>query len=136
MRGLILLVALLCPLTASAGGVTAARTLPAGSVIGPGDLIAEPGTDPAETEALIGLQTRFVLYAGRPVVMAQLQMRRLIARNQIAPLVYRSGALSIETSGRALSEGGAGEVIAVMTLDTHRTVSALIAPDGTLQISR
>ncbi|WP_299906848.1 flagellar basal body P-ring formation chaperone FlgA [uncultured Paracoccus sp.] len=136
MRRLMVLAALLAPLAANAEGVTAARTLPAGTVIGPGDLLPAPGGDAAETEALIGLQTRFILYAGRPVTPAQLQMPRLIARNQIAPLVYRSGALLIETSGRALSEGSAGEVIAVMTLDTHQTVSALIAPDGSLQISR
>lgn len=136
MRVLILLAALLTPLAAAAGGISAGRTLPAGTVIGPGDLIADPGANPAEAALLIGMQTRITIYAGRPVNPAQLQSPRLIARNQIAPLVYRRGALNIETNGRALAEGGAGDVIPVMNLASRQTVSAVVDRNGTLLISR
>ena len=136
MRGMIIAAALAFPLIAAAGGVTASRTLPAGTLIAPGDLVPDPGANPAGADALVGLETRFTIYAGRHVDPAQLREPRLIARNQIAPLVFRRGALSIETSGRALAEGGAGEVIPVMTLNSRQTVSAEIAPDGTLFISR
>lgn len=133
----LLLTALLWPLTSAAGGgLSASRTLPAGTVIQAGDLIPAPGSNPAEADLLIGMQTRITLYAGRPVNPAQLQRPRLVARNQIVPLIYRHGALLIATSGRALAEGGAGEVIPVMNLGSRQTVSATIADDGSLQISR
>lgn len=140
MRAMILAAALawplIGPLAAAAGDLTAGRTLPAGTLIASGDLIPDPGSNPAAAEALVGLETRVTIYAGRPVSPAQLQEPRLIARNQIAPLIFQSGALRIETSGRALAEGGAGAVIPVLNIGSRQTVSAEIAADGTLIISR
>ena len=135
MRALALILALL-PGAVQAGGLGAARTLPAGSVIGAGDLrVVEtdrPGlTDPS---AAIGMQTRITIYEGRPLHANMLQAPRVVARNQIVRLRFQRGGLQIDTEGRAMSDGAAGELIRVMNMGSRSTVTAQVLPDGTLAV--
>lgn len=136
MRLLLLILAVCLPHLAMAGTVTASRTLPAGTVIGASDLYVAPEDDPAEADAMIGLQTRMTVYAGRAINPAHLRPPRLVARNQMVPLIFSTGALRIETEGRALAEGAAGDTIPVMNLSSRRTISAVVEPNGTLRIIR
>lgn len=136
MRALILALALM-PGAALAGGLGAARTLPVGHVIAAGDLTVidtdRPGlTDPS---AAIGMQTRITIYEGRPLHATMLQAPRVVGRNQIVRLRFRRGALQIDTEGRAMSDGAAGELIRVMNMDSRSTVTAQVMPDGTLAIT-
>lgn len=136
MRALILALALM-PGAALAGGLGAARTLPVGHVIAAGDLTVidtdRPGlTDPS---AAIGMQTRITIYEGRPLHANMLQAPRVVGRNQIVRLRFRRGALQIDTEGRAMSDGAAGELIRVMNMDSRSTVTAQVMPDGTLAIT-
>lgn len=133
MRVWCVLTALLFAADAQAA-ITAARDLPAGTVIGPSDLawIEEvPGgiDDPA---LAIGKQTRVAIYEGRPVVAGALRAPVLVTRNQLVRVAFNSGPLRIETEGRALSEGAAGDVVRVMNLASRNTISAIVNPDGTL----
>lgn len=135
MRALALILALM-PCAVHAGGLGAARTLPAGSVIGAGDLRVvdtdRPGlTDPS---AAIGMQTRITIYEGRPLHANMLQAPRVVGRNQIVRLRFQRGGLRIDTEGRALSDGAAGELIRVMNMGSRSTVTAQVLPDGTLAV--
>lgn len=111
----------------------AARTLRANTVIGPADVTvsdsAAPGALSRPDDAL-GLETRVTVYAGRPLHAADLGPPAMIERNQIVPLLYRRGALSIETEARALERGGAGARIRVMNLDSKATLTATVTPTG------
>lgn len=135
MRALILALALL-PGAALAGGLGAARTLPAGSIITAADLRVidtdRPGlTDPS---VAIGMQTRITLYEGRPLHAGMLQAPRLVGRNQIVRLSFLRGGLRIDTEGRAMSDGAAGEMIRVMNMGSRSTVTAQVMPDGSLAV--
>ncbi|MCB1400567.1 MAG: flagellar basal body P-ring formation protein FlgA [Rhodobacteraceae bacterium] len=111
----------------------AARTLRANTVIGPADVTvsdsAAPGALSRPDDAL-GLETRVTVYAGRPLHAADLGPPAMIERNQIVPLLYRRGALSIETEARALERGAAGARIRVMNLDSKATLTATVTPTG------
>ncbi len=136
MRALILMLALL-PGAAFAGGLGAAHTLPVGHVIMAGDLTVidtdRPGlVDPS---AAIGMQTRITIYEGRPLHANMLQAPRVIGRNQIVRLRFQRGTLRIDTEGRAMSDGAAGELIRVMNMGSRSTVTAQVMPDGTLAIT-
>jgi flagella basal body P-ring formation protein FlgA len=135
MRALVLVLALL-PANAWAGGLGAAHTLPAGSVITAGDLRVidtdRPGlTDPS---AAIGMQTRITIYEGRPLHANMLQAPRLVDRNQIVRLSFLRGGLRIDTEGRAMDDGAAGDLIRVMNIGSRSTVSAQVMPDGSLAV--
>ena len=109
MRALLLLLALL-PGWAMAGSVVAQRTLPAGTIIMPGDVAvsAEGAGGPTEIAHVVGQQLRVVVYEGR----------------------------RIEAEGRALSAGSIGQIIRVMNTASRVTVSGRIAPDGTVVVQQ
>jgi flagella basal body P-ring formation protein FlgA len=138
MKRMILLF-LLMAAPASAEILVPTRTIPAQSVIGPGDIVTSdlviPGalTDPA---AVIGMEARVALYPGRPIVAADLGLPATIERNAILPLVYASAGLHIATEGRALDRAGPGDVIRVMNLSSRTTVTARIGADGAAYVSQ
>ncbi len=114
--------------------IVAARDMPAGTVVTEADLawdenVAGGMTDP---DLAIGKQVRVAIYEGRPVVAGALRVPVLVSRNQIVRIAYDTGALRIEAEGRALSEGAAGDLVRVMNLSSRKTISAVVAADGTL----
>ncbi|RNF35187.1 flagellar basal body P-ring formation chaperone FlgA [Paracoccus methylarcula] len=138
MRALPLVLALILPLPALAGGVIATRTLPAGTVITAADLRAgkEGAGGIEDPSRFVGQETRITIYEGRPIQASLLRAPRLVERNQIVRLLFRRGTVNIATDARALDQGGAGELVRVMNLDSRTTVTARIAPDGTLHAAR
>ena len=81
------------------------------------------------------MQTRITIYEGRPLHANMLQAPRVIGRNQIVRLRFQRGALQIDTEGRAMSDGAAGELIRVMNMGSRSTVTAQVMPDGTLAVT-
>ena len=63
------------------------------------------------------------------------EVARVIGRNQIVRLRFQRGALQIDTEGRAMSDGAAGELIRVMNMGSRSTVTAQVMPDGTLAVT-
>ena len=76
------------------------------------------------------METRVTIYAGRPVKLSDLTPPAVIERNQIVPLIYRRGSLSIQAEARALGRGAAGQSIRVMNLDSKATLTAVVDPSG------
>lgn len=130
-----LILILILPWPAMSQEFVAARTLSIGTLITASDLLPVDPTLHAESGALelIGLATRVTIYEGRPVKANLLRPPLLVTRNQIVRLKFESGSLQIATVGRALSQGGEGDLIRVMNMDTRSTVTARIEADGTVQ---
>lgn len=137
IREIIILVLLGAPV--SADTVTAARTIPAKSLIGPGDLvvsnnsIAGAVSDPA---AIIGMEARVALYAGRPIRQADVGLPAVIERNQVVALHYDANGLIIATEGRALGRAGPGDLVQVMNLSSRATVTARVGTNGVAYVQR
>lgn len=120
-----------------AGSLAAVRTLPAGSLIAAEDVAFVPTLkggldDPAQ---VIGKETRVTLYEGRAIAPSSLVAPTLVDRNQPVIVGWSRGGLSIQTEGRALGRGGAGDIIRVLNIASRVTVSARINPDGTLSVA-
>ena len=128
-----------CAGPALADTVIAARTIPAQSLIGPEDLLVQPIDVPGGTDdplLLIGMEARTALYAGRPVLPADVGFPAIVDRNEIIPIIFDTGGLTISTEGRALGRGGVGEIIRVMNLTSRVTVTAQIGADGAAYVSQ
>ncbi len=109
--------------------VVAARPIRAKAVIAPGDLSVTPGATPgavSQPAQAVGMEARVAIYAGWPVREADLAPPAVVERNALVTLTFRSGALSIETEGRALSRAGVGERVRVMNLDSRTTVTGFV----------
>lgn len=123
---------------ALADSLVATRTIRAQTTIVAEDFASVdadiPGalSDPA---AAIGQEAKVTIYAGRALTADSIGAAALVERNQTVSLVFRSGGLSILTEGRALSRGGAGDVIKVMNLSSRTTVSGIIRTDGTVSVT-
>lgn len=121
------------PALAEAGSVVAARTLRAQTVITESDLaISEDAVPGALTDPLaaVGLETRTAIYPQQPISAADLVPPAVIERNQMVPLAYRDGSLSILTEGRALDRGAVGDTIRVMNITSKTTLYARLGADG------
>lgn len=134
MRRLILL-CLAAGQAAAADTVVATRALRPQTVIAAADVTLAPGAVPGAAERLeevIGRETKVALYKDRPVLTGEIGAPTLIARNQIVPLVFAAGALTISTEGRALERGGAGDSIRILNMASRTTVRGRIRADGSV----
>jgi flagella basal body P-ring formation protein FlgA len=138
LGGTLLAAALAAAPPLAAQEVIAARTLRAGTVVAAGDLRARtPGADAAERiAALLGLETRRAIYAGRPITVGDLGPPTLVRRNALVVMTYTAGALGIRTEGRALEAGGEGEVIRVINLGSRQAVRAVVTGTNRVEVRR
>lgn len=135
MRTALILCCLAGP--AMADIVVPTRTIRAGNVIAPADLVVKPGHRDGvarRTEDVIGQEARVALYAGRPIRLDDLGPPALIDRNQPVTLVFLRGGLAISTEGRALARGAEGDLIRVMNLSSRATVTGRVTADGTVAV--
>ena len=139
MRVCLAVFSLFLAFPAAADTVVAARLIRAMSVIGPDDLTLAPGDAPgsaADPAALIGLETRVMLYPGRPILAEQVGAPTLIERNEVVALIYAAGGLMIETEARALDRGGEGDSVRVMNLASKKTVTGRVRADGSVAVGQ
>lgn len=133
------LVFLLCLLAAPATGqvVVAAAPIRSATVITAehlalSDAFASGGiSDPA---LIIGQEARVNIYAGRPILLAEIGPPALVERNALVVLRYSNNLLSITTEGRALSRAGLGEMVRVMNLSSRVVVMGRVRPDGEIEV--
>lgn len=132
MKKLAILMILL-PVSGFADPLTAARTLPAGTVIEAEHIAVAPDSM-VDLDGVIGMQTRTTIYEGKPIHPSRLASPQLVNRNQIVPISYETPLMTIQTEGRALEAGQVGQVIRVMNLSSKATVSGEVFADGTVRI--
>lgn len=138
MRWLAFIAALAAAGPLAADTLLATRTLRAGTVIGPGDVALAAGDLPGaltRPEDAVGQEARVAIYAGRPVMAANVGPPAAVDRNDIVALHFRRGGLAITAEGRALGRGAPGETVRVMNLSSRTTVSGRIAADGSVHVS-
>ena len=131
----VLLILVPCPLWADS--LVATRVIAPQTELTADDITAVAMDIPgamSDAAAVIGQEARVAIYPGRPIRAGDLGQSALVERNQIIPLAYVAGGLTILTEGRALSRGGVGEVIEVMNLASRATVSAEIGADGVARV--
>lgn len=122
-----------------AQSVVPTRPIPAQSVIAQTDISPHENTVPggvSQIADIVGLEARVTLYPGRPIMIGDVGPPALVDRNEIVRLVFRSGALSILTEGRALDRAAAGERIRIMNIDSRTTIVGVLMDDKTVEVRR
>lgn len=133
-------VLLLClPGAALADSLVATRTIPAHAIVTAEDvaLVAAEIPDALDRiDAALGQSVRVTIFAGRPIRSADVAPAALIERNQIVTLLYRRGALAIQTEGRSLARGAEGEMVDVLNLASRARVTGRVGADGTVIVTQ
>jgi flagella basal body P-ring formation protein FlgA len=125
--------------TAFAAEVTATITLQRGHIIEAGDIAikgAGPSAEQDMAQSYIGQQMRRTIYAGAKLNPSHVDKPTLVKRNTRINMIYRVGRLEMTASGRALDEGGSGDIISVMNLDSKRRVEGLILANGSVEVTK
>ena len=126
------------PISCFAETIVATRSIRAGTILSPGDVMTDPETIAGAAQRaqdVIGLEVRRNLYAGRPVLTSDLGPPTLVKRNSRVSIIYRSPGLALRTEGRALDSGGAGETIRVMNISSRTNIFATVRSSDTVEVS-
>ncbi|WP_427789044.1 flagellar basal body P-ring formation chaperone FlgA [Brevundimonas diminuta] len=117
--------------------LTYARSLAAGEVIQPEDVIwsrvqshLAPAGAPQDAETVIGLQAKRALRAGSAVAQRDLASPQVIARNDMVEVAYISGGVELTVTGKATRNASAGEAVPILNIQSNRTIDAVAVAPG------
>jgi flagella basal body P-ring formation protein FlgA len=115
--------------------LTYARSLAAGEVVQPADLIwakaaTAPPDAPSDPDAVIGLAAKRPLRVGASVSARDVGAAQIIKAGEVITVTYEADGISLSLQGKAITAGGAGESISVMNTASHKTVQAVVSGPG------
>jgi len=85
-------------------------------------------------QSFVGMELKRAVYAGHKINMGFVGAPILVRRNSRVKMIYRLGRLEINAWGRALDEGGAGDVISIMNLESRKRIQGKILPSGIIEV--
>lgn len=119
-----------------------ARSIGRGSVIAERDIkwIDVRGTtmrtDAAvDLDDVVGLEPKRTLKADSPISLTDLQRPVLVTRNSNVTLVLEIPGMQLTAQGKALDDGGRGDVVRVTNLQTKRTVDGVVESSGVVRVT-
>ncbi len=119
--------------TSSPGIVVAARPLPAGTVLGAGDLRLEQGAAAAGLSAgthafaeVLGRETIKPIAAGKAIEASALRTPVVVRRGEIVTVCAHASGIRVETKAKAAKDGGMGDLIDLESLGDRRCYLARV----------
>jgi flagella basal body P-ring formation protein FlgA len=88
-----------------------------------------------EVASAVGMAAKQRLIIGRPVRSTDLEEPKLVKRNMIVTIAYSSPGLTLKAKGRALADGGRGEMVAILNLQSKRTLEGKVTGSGIVSVS-
>lgn len=87
-----------------------------------------------DADDLVGLSARHALRAGVPVRAAQVRQPVVVAKGSQVILVLDRPGLALSARGRALEDGGRGEVVRVSNLQSNIVIEGTVAGPGQVRV--
>lgn len=119
------------------------RRIAPGDVIGPGDVDWQDvradlaGSDIAATDAqLIGLTPRRGVPVNQPVRLRDLQSPRVVDKGALVTITLATENLTLSVQGKALQDGGRGDVIRVVNTQSNRILEATVAGPNIVAVAK
>jgi flagella basal body P-ring formation protein FlgA len=114
--------------------VVAARVLPRGAVIGPGDVRLErpnaedrPVDGFGSIEKVVGHQTTRGIAAGKPLSATSVRPPILVRRGEVVTVYVRSPGIRVRSVARARDDGSLGDLIALESFEDRKTLLARVS---------
>lgn len=122
--------------------VLSRRIIP-GDIIGPGDIdwqdvrADQTTSDTAATDAqLIGMTPKRGVSTNQPVRLRDLQSPRMVDKGAMVTITLSTPSMTLTTQGKALQDGGKGEVIRVVNTQSNRIVEATVAGPNVVAVAK
>ncbi len=87
-----------------------------------------------QPEAALGMALRRPLQAGDPVRLSQLEAPTVVRRGDQVRLKARTGTITVDTKGTALSDGRVGEQVRVRNDSSERVVRGRVIGPGAVEV--
>ena len=115
--------------------LTYARSIAAGEVIAPEDLVwgkaaAAPSDSPRDPDAMIGLSARRPLRAGAAALAHDVSAPQIIKAGEIITVTFEADGIALSLQGKALTAAGVGETLNVENTQSKKTIQALVTGPG------
>lgn len=92
------------------------------------------GSTIVDSDDLIGFSARRGLRAGTPIRASQVRKPVVVAKGSLVTLVLSAPGLALSARGRAMEDGGRGEVIRVSNLQSHAIVEGNVTAAGRVEV--
>jgi flagella basal body P-ring formation protein FlgA len=115
--------------------LTYARSLAAGEMVGPADVVwakaaAAPADAPADADQVIGLAAKRPLRAGGLVSSRDVAAAQAIKPGEVITVAYEDAGISLSLQGKAMTGGAAGDQINVQNTISKKIVQAVVTGPG------
>ena len=84
----------------------------------------------ATVQKLVGMEPRYQIRPGQPIRLSDVQKPITVTRNSNVNLVLRTPFMTLSVQGRAMDDGGLGDLIKVTNLQTKQIVEGRIDNNG------
>ncbi len=83
---------------------------------------------------MIGLTPRRQINSSRPLRLSDLERPEIVSRGKLVSILFKSGKISLTVIGKAIENGGHGDVIRVMNNKSHKTLDAIVIGPSQVQV--
>lgn len=119
------------------------RRVALGDTIGPDDITMtdvradQTGADTASSEVqLIGMVPRRGIPLGQPVRLRDVQSPRVVDKGALVTISLTSSSIQLTAQGKALQDGGRGDVIRVVNTQSNRIIEATVAGPNHVSVAK
>lgn len=113
-----------------------------GTIISQADLtlkdISSAGVSPMISQdmmQLVGQEAKQTLCKDKPILLRDIGAMTIVRRNDTLTLRFEQGAMTLQTVGRAMEDGGAGDTIKVMNEQSKKIITGRITNNGDVDVS-
>jgi flagellar basal body P-ring formation protein FlgA len=96
---------------------------------------SEIAGDPLSLEQVIGMSVKRAMRPGQPLRAADLARPEVVQRNQTVTIVFEAPGMLLTVRGKALEGGGTGDHIAVLNIQSNRTVQGEVTGPGKVVVN-
>ncbi|MGC8738061.1 MAG: flagellar basal body P-ring formation chaperone FlgA [Candidatus Hydrogenedens sp.] len=121
--------------------VIAVRDIPRGETITEKDITVRQmtlsrntGTPIWDLNSVIGMSARKFIPSGATIQLEDIESPVIIKRNQIVPIEYTQGGISISAKVKVLSDARIGERVRCIYLNSEQQLDAVVQSDGTVKV--
>ena len=84
---------------------------------------------------MVGMAAKKQLVPGRAIMRSDIEPPKLVKRNGMVTIVYKTNGMVLKTMGRALGDAARGETVSIRNIQSKRTIEAEVTAAGTVSVS-
>lgn len=119
------------------------RALKTGDIVAPDDVMfvrmavsRVPRGSVSDADRLIGFSAKRQLRAGLPLRESDVQKPLVVRKGDAVTMVFRAPGIELTSRGRAMTNGGVGDTVAVVNAQSLKQIDAVVLGAGTVNVSR